>query len=66
MPTINDVDVDFDAMTNEELQKYLDDLREVTAKRRPRAGASAKPPKDPSAPKAPRGRKPANVIRIDL
>lgn len=66
MPTVNDLEIDFDAMTNEELEAYLAELREVSKSRKPRAGASIKVGSAKS-PKEPKQRKPKpNIIRIDL
>lgn len=62
MPTIDDIDVDFDAMSNEDLEAYLAELREVSAKRKPRAGASIKLTKNSSISKAPK----RNIIKVEL
>jgi len=64
MPTVNDVDIDFDSMSDEQLEAYLAELREISKTRKPRAGASIKNSfdKPARAPKQPK----KDVIKIEL
>ena len=59
---INEMDINFDSMSEEELGVFLDNLREESAKRRPRMEV-----KQPARKTTSKAAKPAkNIIQIDL
>ena len=47
MPLINEQEIDFDSMSDAELEDFLKQLTEESNKRRPRLEARLKSPKEP-------------------
>lgn len=62
MPLIQEEEIDFDSMSDEELTNFLNTLREETSKRRPRLETKAK---SASAPRE-RQTKPKEYIKVEL